>query len=240
MIDVKPLTEASIMEIDLTGTITSEDYSNILTPALDQALSAHERVKLLVRIGPEFEGYSAKAAWADTKLGLRHWSGFERIAVVTDIDWIETAVGALGFALPGPVETFDVDETDEARRWLTESLGSMHMTDLGGNVLHVQLVGKLDGAAYDRGQDNLDAFIRDHPGMKLLLDLREFDGWQGLGALADHFKLVRDHRNVPSRIAIVGDEAWQRLAARVMGRFVTADSRYFDETQFEDAKRYLA
>ncbi len=240
MIDIKSPRNDGILEIHMNGEITAEDYQNTLTPALEQALAEHDRVRLLVRIGPGFEGYSAKAAWADAKLGLRHWSGFERIAVVTDVDWIETLIGALGFVFPGPVDTFDLDELDDARRWLTESLGSLHMSDLGNGVLHVRLVGKLDPAAYERGEDNLDAFIRDNPGMKLLLDLREFDGWQGLAALGDHFKLVRDHRHVPTRVAIVGDETWQKLAARVMRRFLSGESRYFDEDHIEDAKRFLA
>ncbi len=50
----------------------------------------------------------------------------------------------IGFALPGPVQIFDQDEVDEARRWLSGSLGSFHVKDLGDGVLHVQLMGKLD------------------------------------------------------------------------------------------------
>jgi hypothetical protein len=240
MIELKPTNDDGVLEIHMTGTITAEDYRTILTPGLDEALAERDRVRLLVRIGPGFDGYSAKAAWADTKLGLRHWRGFDRIAVVTDVDWIETAVGALGFALPGPVETFDMNELEEARRWLTESLGSMHVSDLGNDIVQVQLMGKLDSAAYERGEEALDAFIRDHSGLKLLLDLREFDGWQGLAALGDHLKLVRDHRHVPSRVAVVGDEGWQKLAASLMRRFISADSRYFDEDHLDDAKRFLA
>lgn len=240
MIQIQPVTDSGIFEIHLSGTLTEADYADTLTPALDAAMAAHDRVRMLVVVGPEFQGFTAGAAWADTKLGLRHWSGFDRIAVVSDLDWLETAVKVVGFAFPGPVDAFEMDELDDARRWLTESLGSLHMTDLGQNVLHVQLNGKLDSAAYDRGEANLDAYIRDHPGFHLLLDLREFDGWQGITALGDHIKLVRDHRHDPTRVAVVGSADWQKLAVKLMRRFVTSDSKYFDSDQFDEARQFLA
>lgn len=240
MIEAIPVNDQGVMEIHLTGKLTAPDYHDILAPALDQALTEHHRLRMLVHIGPGFDGFTPGAAWADMRLGLRHWTGFDRIAVVTGSDWIENAVKVMGFALPGPVETFDLDELDEARRWLTESLGSIHVTALDNGVLHVQLMGKLDAEAYERAEDDLDAYVREHGAFKLLLDLREFDGWQGLAALGDHFKLVRDHHHIPTRVAIVGDEGWQKLAQKVLRRFISAESRYFDESRFHEAKQYLA
>lgn len=239
MIEVKPLTGDGVMEIHLSGKLSARDYQDTLIPAIDQALAEHDRIRLLAVIGPGFEGYTPKAAWADTKLGLRHWTGFDRIAVVTDADWIETMVDILGFAMPGPVETFDLDELDEARRWLHESLGSIHFQDLGNDTLNVSLIGKLDPAAYEKANDAIDAYVRDHGRFKLLLDLREFDGWQGLAALGDHLKLVRDHRNVPTRVAVIGDESWQKLAQRLLRHFISAETRYFDEDS-EAARAWLA
>ena len=84
MIDIRPATGDGILELHMSGRITAADYDDVITPALDDALARHDRIRLLARIGPEFEGYTAGAAWADTRLGLRHWSGFERVAVVTD------------------------------------------------------------------------------------------------------------------------------------------------------------
>ena len=41
-------------------------------------------------------------------------------------------------------------------------------------------------------------------------------------ALADHFSLVREHRRIPRRVAVVGDQAWQKLALRLLSGFTVA------------------
>lgn len=130
-----------------TGKVTGEDYDTVLTKAVDRALEEHEHIKLLVVAGPDFEGYSLEAAWDDTRLGMRHWSGFERIAIATDTSWVRHAVKAMGFMLPCPVRLFDLDDQQDARRWLEESLGTVHITT-SDNVTIAKLIGKLEVSAY--------------------------------------------------------------------------------------------
>ncbi len=240
MIEVKPGAAEATLEIRMSGKVTAEDYDRVLTPAIQSALETQDAIRVLVQIGPDFDGFDKGAMWSDAKLGLSHWRGFDRAAIVTDVDWIENAFKIFGFAMPCPTRVFDMDEADEARRWLSESLGSVHQSDLGGDVLHVRLLGKPDSEDFTRAEANLDAFIRDHDTLKLLLDLREFDGWQGLSALASHFSLVREHYRIPVKVAVVGDADWQKLGQKILSRFVAADTRYFDEDGFDAARAWIA
>ena len=79
----------------------------------------------MAQVGPDFGGYSLDALWDDAKHGLRHWSGCERVAVVTDVGWIQMGVKAMAFMLPFPVQLFAIRKLDDAKRWLSESLGSI-------------------------------------------------------------------------------------------------------------------
>ncbi len=45
----------------------------------------------------------------------------ERIAVVTDVDWILNTVKAFGFMLPCEVRVFDYALLHEARGWISEA-----------------------------------------------------------------------------------------------------------------------
>ena len=58
----------------------------------------------------------------DIKTGLRtefsDRKAWKRLAVVTDIDWIEQAMELFAWAMPGELKVFDdLDELDEAKAW---------------------------------------------------------------------------------------------------------------------------
>jgi hypothetical protein len=108
----------TVVGIEAFGRIEASDYESILDPAVDAALRRHDRIRLLYVLGEEFEGFSAGAAWKDTKLGIGHRSAWERIAVVTDRGWIHDALKALGWMLPGEVRAFRMDERTEATAWI--------------------------------------------------------------------------------------------------------------------------
>ena len=104
------------------GKVEKADYQEIVIPAVRAVLDRHERVRLLYVLGDDFDGYSIGAMWEDTKLGAGHLRSWERIAVVTDADWVENAVKAFGWMIPGEVRAFDDDDEAEARAWVTEGL----------------------------------------------------------------------------------------------------------------------
>ena len=223
----------------ISGDVTGDDYDNVLTPAIDKAIEEYDRIRLLAQVGPDFEGYSLDAIWDDTKLGLRHWNGFERVAMVTDVGWVQMGVKAMAFMMPCPVQLFAISELDDAKRWLSESLGSIHI-QRESDVVIARLFGKLDPTAYDGVNEEIDKVMSHAEHVRLVLDLREFDGWSGLSALGDHLSLVREHYRVPERIAIVGDKAWQKMAGKIMARFVNAQTKFFDSGDYDGAVAWVS
>ena len=117
MITTIPDMPAGTIGFEATGTVTAEDYETVLVPALTAAIEAGP-VRLLYVLGDDFESYSAGAMWSDTRLWAGHPTGWARIAVATDVDWVEHAIKAFGWMMPGRVRLFDDDDVDEAKRWL--------------------------------------------------------------------------------------------------------------------------
>lgn len=239
MIDILTTSASDLIEIRLSGQITQPEYDAVIVPAIEKGLADHDRLRVLVLVDPGFTGVDMGAAWSDTKMGLSHWRGFDRIAVATDIGWMKVAVRAMAPVFPCPVQVFGATALDDARLWLRESLGTIHVTELGGAAVQIQLLGKLDPEAFARAQDGLSAHMRAHDGLRLLLDLREFDGWQGLSALAAHLQVARANVGAAERIALVGDKTWQRMAERVAARILDAETRFFEAGQFDAAKAWL-
>ncbi|MTI03688.1 MULTISPECIES: STAS/SEC14 domain-containing protein [Alphaproteobacteria] len=240
MITVHTNSDGALIEVELSGEVTSADYATTLVPAIEAALAEHDSVRLLAIVSPEFKGYDLGAAWSDTKLGLSHWRGFDRIAVVADQGWVQTSIRLAAPILPCPVHVFEMTEVETARRWIRESLGAIHVIDLGGPCVQVSLMGKLDPEEYKQAERDLDDKLRDRDGFRLLIDLREFDGWQGLTAMAAHFRLARGHIGLLDRAAIVGDKAWQHMAQRLASHVLGTRTQYFPSDEYENAKSWLA
>jgi hypothetical protein len=240
MIQLISDSHAGILEVRATGHVSGADYDEVLIPAVEAALEDNDRIRLLYHLGSEFEGYGLDAAWDDTKLGLRHWNAFERLAIVTDHDWIRTAVRAVGFAMPCPIRTFPNSEIEAARRWLRESLGAIHLSfEEGDKLVRSKLLGKLEPSAYRDVAEEIDSHMQKAIGFRLLLDLRDFEGWESLSGLREHLTLVSDHHRSIERVAVVGKATWMKAAVRLMSRFVEAEPRFFESEKYADAEKWV-
>jgi hypothetical protein len=239
MIDVKSGTQEGLLEVHMSAPITDKDYADVLMPAIDAALAKGEKLRMLVVMNADLTDFTMGALWDDAKLGIGNWRGFERIAIVTANKAMTRLVRAFSILMPCPVSVFGKWHEDEARLWLFESLGAIHQTDLGAGALHLEMLGKIDADVYASETEDLNAFVRKNDRFRLLLDIRRFGGWQGLGAMASHFKLVRDHVGQLDRAAIVGESKWEAMVVQVVKRLVGKEARYFDKNDFEAAKAWI-
>jgi hypothetical protein len=102
------------------GTVTAKDYEGVIIPAVEALFSRQSRVRFLYHLGEDFSGFEAAAIWDDTKLGLKHLSGWERMAVVSDVEWIRAAVRIFALMIPGHVRLFHNREMADAKKWIAE------------------------------------------------------------------------------------------------------------------------
>jgi hypothetical protein len=102
------------------GTVTADDYREVLAPAIDRATAGGRKARLLIELAAGFDGYDPGAVAADASLGIGHLGSFERVAVVTDHDWLRAAVNVFGVLIPGDVRLFRVDAADAAQAWISE------------------------------------------------------------------------------------------------------------------------
>jgi len=113
----------NVLGFTAKGKVTSEDYETILIPAVEKKLKNHEKVSLLYNLGDEFKGFEAEAMWDDAKVGLAHITKWDKIAIVTDVNWIEKAGKIFGFAIEtmsvtGDVKVFHNAELEQAKEWI--------------------------------------------------------------------------------------------------------------------------
>ncbi len=100
------------------GQVTQNDYATVFNPAVAKAFKAHEKVRLYYETSADFAGIDPAAAWEDTKAGIAHWRNWERMAVVTDVEWIKRAMNVFIFLMPGELRVFPSAQAAQAREWI--------------------------------------------------------------------------------------------------------------------------
>lgn len=113
---------AKVVAFACKGHVTAQDYETVLIPAVEEALKIQGKLRLYYQIDPDFSGIEPGAIWDDFKVGMEHVLRWERIAVVTDVDWIRHTIRAFSFMIPGVVRIFPVNEKAKARDWILEDL----------------------------------------------------------------------------------------------------------------------
>lgn len=111
---------ATVLAFACKDRVTARDYETVLIPAVEHALAREKRVRLYYQIDPSFSGMEVGAIWDDFKVGMEHLFRWERIAVVTDVEWIRHTVQAFGFIMPCVTKVFRLEEAATAKEWILE------------------------------------------------------------------------------------------------------------------------
>jgi len=109
-----------VVAIRGVGRITGDDYRSVLIPEIERATQGGGKVRLLFELAEGYEGYDAGAMFADASFGMRHLGSFERIAIVTDLDWLRHATTLFGPLIPGEVRVFGTTDRVAAHDWIRD------------------------------------------------------------------------------------------------------------------------
>ncbi len=110
----------NIVAVSASGKVTGDDYDNVLIPEIESKLKKFRKLRVLYALGPDFSGFTAEAMWDDAKIGLKHLTEYEKVAVVSDVSWVVGAVKFFSLFIPCPVKVFDNDKLAEAKAWICE------------------------------------------------------------------------------------------------------------------------
>ncbi|MCD6727007.1 MAG: STAS/SEC14 domain-containing protein [Solirubrobacteraceae bacterium] len=115
---------AGTIGFEAVGEVEDDDWEEAVEPVLRREIAEGRKVRLLYLLGSQARDVEGDALRADTGFRARHATSFDRVAVVSDEDWIRPALRALSFLLPGKARGFRVRDLAAARTWLAEDLDS--------------------------------------------------------------------------------------------------------------------
>ncbi len=113
---------AGTLGFEAVGEVEDDDVEHVLAPALRRWTAERGKIRLLYVLGPRLEEFEGDAVSENAKFVARHPTAFERVAVVSDEDWLRPAIKTLSVLLPGEAKAFPVRQVAEAKKWLAEGL----------------------------------------------------------------------------------------------------------------------
>jgi hypothetical protein len=115
-----------------------------------------------------------------------------------------------------------------------------HTLDTEHSIVYVRPTSSLEKSDFAALAATIDPYIIKRGGLAgLVIEIASFPGWESLGAMAAHFRFVRDHHRQIRRIGVVTDSSLGKLAEQLASHFVSAEIRHFPAGQREDARRWI-
>jgi hypothetical protein len=118
MIEILPESKGNIIGARASGTLSGQDYKDVLIPRLEKVMAEKGKVRFLLDLGQDFQGWTLEALWDDATFGWSSRNHFEKVALVGGSLWMELGAKAGGLLLGGELRTFDHDHLQEAWDWI--------------------------------------------------------------------------------------------------------------------------
>lgn len=109
-----------VVGIHATGEVTRNDYERVLLPKIDELLKRQHEINYLLVLETSVQNFTAGSWWEDLKMGLKNFTKWNKIAIVTDQKSVERLSDAFRFFIPGKSKGFSLSELDKAIKWISE------------------------------------------------------------------------------------------------------------------------
>lgn len=105
-------------------------------------------------------------------------------------------------------------------------------------LLEVKASGKLSAEDYKLFEPAVERLM-DGGKIKILFEMHDFHGWD-LGAMWEDIKFATKHCTDVEKIAMIGDQEWEKWMASICKPFTMSKIKYFDNGQQDEARQWLA
>ena len=118
MLSFIPSQDSQTIAFEVDGTITKEDLLK-LRRAIEEQFPADQKFNALA-IMQHAKLPTAKALMEEVKIDIKHWRQYNKLAVISEKNFLDTMTGLTNF-LPGiQSRHFHMNEMDQAWSWIKD------------------------------------------------------------------------------------------------------------------------
>ena len=115
-----------------------------------------------------------------------------------------------------------------------------HSLDMKDGILYLHPRAALDEDDFAELSQVVDPYILAHGGLKgVVIEAPAFPGWDTFGAMAAHFRFVKDHQKFIKKVALVTDSPVATVAEHLASHFVSAQIQHFGASSLPAAKAWV-
>lgn len=101
------------------GEVDKAEIEAVLLPGLQNLVNKYEEIYYLLVLETSVKNFTAGFWWEDMKAGIKHFTKWKKIAVVTDEKAVELISDAFSFGIPGEAKGYTKAEEVEAIGWVS-------------------------------------------------------------------------------------------------------------------------
>jgi hypothetical protein len=235
MISIQPISD-NAHEITIYGAFTSEDMSQFVAFVREQNAAGSGGNVLFDLVSLADFTFAAIVGELAHVPALMQWVyRLDRIAVISDEEWIRSAARLESALLPGVTyAVYDEDQADAARAWVLGQndrpyAGAMREREMHGNIAVFEILGRLDRKESELMVEQVRARLADPACSRLMVVIRKWHGFDADTMISS--KLMQgklDLIDEVERYALVGGPAWLRQMAGGVGALIKPQVRTFE------------
>ncbi len=237
-----------LVALSYAGNITAEDIDQTYA-LLNEALEGDAKLSLFIEMlgGFDIEGPAIFQDFKRSPEFFKHLKHFERIAIVTNQDWLR-AIARLEEAVLAVTDhdfelhVYDESERDYALAWAKGEVEQSHVaaiTELPSddpNVAAFEVNGKIRKEDIEFSKKLVIPFLNDEPPRRLLVRITDLQGIQP-STLFDQqmIAMKQEARKHLDRYAVVGGPDWLQHLVRSLAPLFSFEIETFDLDDEDEA-----
>lgn len=109
----------NIVAFSAEGEVTETDFKEVVLPAVKALVAKTGTLNYLMVINTPLSDFSIGAWWQDALLGLKEFTKWNRVAILTDSGVVNTFTDLFSIIVPGEFKGYKKSELDTAIDWVS-------------------------------------------------------------------------------------------------------------------------
>ena len=107
-----------------------------------------------------------------------------------------------------------------------------------GNLIAIEIDGHIEKKDYDKVTPLIEKVVREYGKVKLYIQINSIKGIEPAAFMKD-VKTYLNHFNDVDKIAVVGENKWQKFWSDLADPFVSGEIRFFTHSEIAEAQTWI-